>query len=371
MRDPKLPQTNRRGFVVGTTAAASSFLVGNSAFAGPPEECPTKDCNADTDCGKQGKCVENDEGQKHCQWKIKLATVAPRGTPWSKQLRGIKKRLQAESCGGFKVKAYLGGALGGEIETLERCKRGTVQIWGGTAGALSSKIPEFGCFELPYLFPNLKAADKVIDSLRLEIEGLLWKNGFKLLFMSENGRRSIGANFGFIKSPGDLKGKKMRSQQSDVHLNTWRALGASPVPISVTEVLTSLQTGAVDGFDNTELFTFAGSWYQAITHFTLTRHSYQPGFVIASRKFWDDLPKDMQTMLLGDPQAEADKGRRDIRKLEPALVKNFENAGIAVHTSTDSEKKAFAAATRKTHDMFKKKYKGAGAKLLNGIYRKL
>lgn len=360
----------RRDFLLGSTAALSALTWGRTAFAQDPE-CPDGKCEADGDCGETGKCVEADDGSKHCQWKVKIATVAPRGTPWSKQLRGVKKRLQKESCGQFKVKAYLGGALGDEISTLERCKRGSVHIWGGTAGALSSKIPEFGCFELPYLFPTLKSADKVIDSLRLEIEGLLWKNGFKLLFMSENGRRSIGANFGFIKSPDDLKGKKMRSQQSDVHLNTWRALGASPVPIPVTEVLTSLQTGAVDGFDNTELFTFAGSWYQSITHFTLTRHSYQPGFVIASRKFWEDLPKHMQTMLLGDPQAMADDGRKGIRRLEPALIKNFENAGISVHKSTDSERKAFAAATKNTHGMFKKKYKGSGAKLLNAIYKKL
>lgn len=370
MTHSKLLKSKRRDFVLGTGAAASAFLAGRGAWAFGPE-CSDEVCTDDAACGDSAKCVDFEDGKKHCQFRVKLATVAPRGTPWSKQLSGLKKRLKADSCGQFKVKAYLGGALGGEIETLERCKRGTIQIWGGTAGALSSKIPEFGCFELPYLFPNLKAADKVIDSLRMEIEGLLWKNDLKLLFMSENGRRSIGAKFGFIKSPDDLKGKKMRSQQSDVHINTWRAFGASPVPIPVTEVLTSLQTGAVDGFDNTELFTFAGSWYQAITHFTLTRHSYQPGFVVVSRKFWEDLPKNMQEILLGDPQAEADKGRRDIRRLEPALIQNFENAGIAVHESTDAERKAFAAATRKTHEMFRKKHKGSGAKLLKAIESKL
>jgi TRAP-type C4-dicarboxylate transport system substrate-binding protein len=92
---------------------------------------------------------------------------------------------------------------------------------------------------------------------------------------------------------------------------------------------------------------------------------------VVSRKFWEDLPKNMQEILLGDPQAEADKGRRDIRRLEPALVQNFENAGIAVHESTASERKAFAAATRKTHEMFRKKHKGSGARLLKAIESKL
>jgi TRAP-type C4-dicarboxylate transport system substrate-binding protein len=330
--------STRRSLLTGTAAAATAFFIGGRARAQEPE------------------------------FKLKLATVAPTGTPWSEQLNDVKKRVQDGSGGRIKIKAYLGGALGGEVETLERCKKGTVHLWGGTAGALSTKIPEFGCFELPYLFPTLQHADKVIDGLRLQIEGLLWKNGLKLLFASENGRRSIGTKFGFVKNPSDLKGKKMRAQQSDVHINTWRALGASPVPIAVTEVLTSLQTGAVDGFDNTELFTFAGSWYQAITHFTLTRHAYQPGFVVASRSVWESLPADLQALLMGDPQAEAERGRKDIRRLEPALVQNFENAGIAVHESTRDELDAFARATRKTHETFEKDYPGAGAKLLASIY---
>ena len=192
-------------------------------------------------------------------------------------------------------------------------------------------------------------------------------SAFKLLFYSENGYRSVGANFGAVHSPADLKGKKMRSQQGDVHLNTWRALGASPVPISVTETLTSLQTGDVDGADNTPLFMFAASWYQAITHFTVTRHIYQPGVVVASRDFWESLPKDLQTTLAGDRDAQSKTSRKGIRKIRGALLDNFEAAGVQVYKLTSGERAAYAKATAKAHDRFKKKY---GGDLLSKIKKK-
>lgn len=299
---------------------------------------------------------------------IKLATPAPRGTPWYKQLKAFKKRIKEGSGGRIKVKAYPGSALGGEIPTLDATKRNRIQAWAGTSGALASKVPDMGALELPYLFPSLKAADTIIDGLWNDIDTVLQKAGFKLLFVAENGHRSVGMRGGFAKSPKDLVGKKMRAQQGFVHENTWKAMGASPVPIPVTEVLTSLQNGVVEGFDNTPLFTFAGSWYQAITHFTLTEHCYQPGFIVLSKAFWDTLTPADQTLLLGDPAAEAKRGRKGVRALGPALLKNFDAAGVQVHKPTSAELAVFKKATKPTHAKFKAKY---GGKLLDKITKQL
>ena len=62
-------------------------------------------------------------------------------------------------------------------------------------------------------------------------------------------------------NPSDLKGLKIRSQESQIHIEMWKAFGASPVPISIPEVMSALQTGLVDGFDNSTLFTSATGWY--------------------------------------------------------------------------------------------------------------
>jgi TRAP-type C4-dicarboxylate transport system substrate-binding protein len=187
------------------------------------------------------------------------------------------------------------------------------------------------------------------------------------LFFSENGHRSIGTKFGFVKTTADLRGKKMRSQKHDVHQNTWRALGASPEPIAVTDVMTALQTGVVDGFDNTPLFAFAASWHQAISHYTLTKHIYQAGVVVLSRKFWESLPADLQTVVMGDPADLAKKGRRGVRAIGPMLEQNFVDAGITLNQLDDAGRAAFSAKAGEVHDKFRASTTAQGKALLDKI----
>jgi len=340
--------TSRRTFVQGSTAAAAAATT--------------------LSLGGQAHAADGEEGTAENPYVVKVATVAPPGTPWATLLnRGFKKKVKKASEGRIKIKTYLGGALGDEISTAEACKRGTIQIFAGTAGALAAAVPELDVLELPYSFKSLKHADHVLDDvIREDLARLLWERGYHLMFYSENGYRSIGSNRA-VRSKADLAGLKMRSQQSDVHLNTWRALGASPVPMAVTEVLSALQTGVVDGFDNTPLFSFAASWYQAITHFTLSRHIYQAGIVVASRKFWEPLPDDIKKIMMGDPANLSKKGRRGVRAIGPMLIENFRGAGIEVIEPTDGEMAAFKADAKPVWEKFRDTTSAEGKALFDKI----
>jgi TRAP-type C4-dicarboxylate transport system substrate-binding protein len=148
-----------------------------------------------------------------------------------------------------------------------------------------------------------------------------------------------------VKAPADLKGRKMRSQESLVHIETYRALGALPQPIAATEVLPALQTGVVDGFDNTPIYTFAASWHLAIKHFTLSEHCYQPGAVLISKKEYDKLPADLQKVLTADLGTITSKGRTAMRDIAPMLVDNFTNAKIPVYRPS-AAKPLLAAITK-------------------------
>ena len=328
MTDKKLLEPTRRNFVVGSAAAVTTFFIGRPKAHAEDAELV-----------------------------LKFATVAPDGTPWSAHTDRLKKRVKEGTEGRVRIKVYLGGALGDEDATASRCRKGGIAGWAGTTAALASICPDLAALELPYLFPDLATADDILDNkIYGDIDAMLAKAGFKLLFFSENGHRSIGTNFGFVKSVADLKGKKMRSQKHDVHQNTWRALGASPEPIAVTDVMTALQTGVVDGFDNTPLFTFAASWFQAITHFTLTEHSYQPAVAVMHLDTWNGLPADVQALIASDIKTESAWGRKQVRKIGPGLISNFGAAGIAVHTPSTTELQAFAQATLPTHKKFTDKY---------------
>jgi len=295
------------------------------------------------------------EEPKKAEFVLKVASIAPDGTPWSEHLNVWKSKIEKDSGGRIKIKTYWGGILGDENVTVGETKRGAISLFAGSVAALSSGVPELSVLELPYLFRNLDEVDHVLDDVLFQdAKALLYERGFVLLFWHENGWRSMATSFGFVHSPSDLKGKKMRSQEADTHLEMYRAFGASPVPIAATEVLSSLQTGVVDGFDNTPLFAFASSWYQGVKYFTVTRHIYQPGILVMSRKSFEELPADLQGLITRDPAKEAAKGRAMVRALTPMLLENFKAAGVGLEEITEAERAAFELAAKPVHAWFTK-----------------
>lgn len=299
-------------------------------------------------------------------YTLALQTVAPDRTPWARQLKRLKKRWEKDSGGRLKVKLFLG--RGNEIALARKCKSGELQGVAVSTAAMVEEVPEMGVFELPYLFKDVQAADRIIDGFLFdETAKLLADNGFILYMFSENGYRNFGVKGKEIHTTADLAALKMRTQENWIHEETYRALGGNPVRISAAEVLTSLSTGQVDGFDNTPLFAFATSWYSEIDTWTVSDHIYQPAVVIFNKRWFDSLPDDIQKTLLDQREEETKKGRRAIRGLTPKLLTAMAKKGIKVVQMTDAEKAKFRQETRSVHKMFRKKVGKRGAHMLDVI----
>jgi len=275
---------------------------------------------------------------------IKLATVAPDGSPWAQGLVDFKTLVEKESAGRVKVKLFVGGTLGDENETVLACKRGQLQAVGASTGAIASQVPEVNVLELPYLFGSAEEADHVLDTVATPgLDKHFKDRGLVLGFWSENGFRSFGGKFPVTKLE-DLKGRKMRSQENPIHLATYRAFGASPVPIPTTEALTALQTGVVDGYDQTPLYAFAATWHTASTHFSVSEHIYQPAAIIYNKGAYDAWPADIQAILKKAGDQVLPSLRKNIRALNPILLKNLTTAGLKINVLTPEERKPFQAA---------------------------
>jgi TRAP-type C4-dicarboxylate transport system substrate-binding protein len=252
----------------------------------------------------------------------------------------------------------LGGALGSEIEMIQDVQRGErLQGGGFSTGAVGEAldVPVLEMIELPYLFGNEKQADAVLDEVLYEpTKTALAEKGIAFYSWTENGWRSFGTiGESAPTSPEMLKAYKMRSQESPVHLNMYKAMDVQAVAKPVSEVLSSLNTGIVNGFDNTPLFSLAAGWTEPITHYTLTRHIYQPAAVMYSKSFVDSLPSDLQAVVMEDPQAEAARGRAAVRQLEQELLETIAAMGKEVVTLTPEQKKSYRQAIRaKTHGAF-------------------
>lgn len=303
---------------------------------------------------------------------LKIATVAPEGTPWADGLTQLKTQVESESGKRLLVRTFLGGVLGDENESVQACQRGQIQGVGASTGAIASIVPELAVLELPYLFKSAEEADYVLDKVILPtVEKAFREKGLVFGFWSENGYRTFGSNWGPVKSPADLKGHKMRSQEHPVHLEMYRAFGASPVPIPVTEVLTSMQTGVIDGWDNTPLFAFAAQWTSATKFLSLTNHIYQPAVIAFNKAWFDALPADLQATLLKARTGLAPKMRKEIRALNPILVQNLSEMKVTVYKPTAAELAAFEAPAKTARDAYMAKAsageKALYAQVLKGI----
>ena len=303
---------------------------------------------------------------KKNEFLYKGATVAPPNTPWSALLKKYKKDVRKASSKRIKAKVYVGGTKGDEQSIVRQVAKGTLQFGGVSMGAMAILVPELDIFELPYLFESFEEVDRVLDTVRPNVEKLLEAKGFKLIMYSENGFRSFGTKQA-IKTPADLKGVRMRAQPSQSHLAMYEALGANAKSISVAEVLPALNTGAVDGFDNTPLFTQAASWHQAITHYTVTAHIYQPALLIVNMDFYKSLPDDLRDVLIPSDRTLESRGRKGIRALDPLLLKNLEAQKIVVTRLSDAEREVFKQATRAAWDKRLAAASPAGKALFNAI----
>jgi C4-dicarboxylate-binding protein DctP len=160
-------------------------------------------------------------------------------------------------------------------------------------------VPEFEVFDLPYLFPDLEALQRVYRSpaatalmKKLEPKGMVglafWNNGFRV--MSANRP---------IHTPADTKGLKMRINSSKVNAAIMKSIGALPQTMAFSEVYQALQTGVIDGTEGPLSNLYTQKQYEVQKHVTLTYHTISNYVVVANKAFWDKLPPDIRTTLEG------------------------------------------------------------------------
>ncbi len=305
---------------------------------------------------------------------LELGSVVPPGSPWAVQLKRVKEHIQEKTGGRMKVKLRLGRS--NERSLARRVASGSMQGFAGSVGGLSSIVREVNVLEAPYVFDTVEEADKALDDPEVlkQVRKILEKRRLVFALWGENGFRSYFSRRP-IRKPEDMKGIRYRSQEAIAHVEAYKAIGASPVTIDVANTMTSLQTGVVDGFDNTPLFAMATTWYQGLDdderNLFLSKHSYQPGIVVYSKKWFDTLPKDIQEVLLSIPYELTTWGREQVRKMEPVLIKNLVRYGYDVHEPTAEERNAFKAREKGVPEAVAKQVGPAGQALLKAVRQAL
>ncbi len=262
---------------------------------------------------------------------IKIATIAPPATPWASLVQRIKKTFKKDLGDAVKVRTYLGGALGGEKDLVQRCLSGGLGMIGVTTGALATVVPELNVLELPYLWTDEAQVDKALAGpLGEALKKALEAKGFVLFAWSENGFRHFATKDRFVHKPDQLKGLRMRAQPSYVHTSMYRAFGAAANPMPAPEVPGALSSGVVDGYDNSLLYAYATQWFGSIKYLTLSGHIYQPAAVVWCKRVYDKLPIPVRDQAMSHSAKMEAAGRAMVRAGNRAALQKHKDAGVQV-----------------------------------------
>jgi TRAP-type transport system periplasmic protein len=232
------------------------------------------------------------------EFEIKFATVAPEGSTWMEVMREFDRQVRKESGGRLGFRIYPGGAQGDERSVLRRIRAGQLQGAGFTGVGMGEIAPKVRILDSPFLFRSYDEVDLIYEEFGDQFAEEFYENGYVLLGFAEVGFVYVFSNVP-VRRPEDLRGVRMWMWEGDpVAEATFRALNVNPIPLSITEVMTSLQTRMIDAVYTPPLAALALQWFTRVRYMLNLPLADSAGAVLVSRRFFDRLPDDLQEILL-------------------------------------------------------------------------
>ena len=282
---------------------------------------------------------------------IKFSHVVAGDTPKGKAAEFFAKKAAELTQGKVKVEVYANSTLYKDKEEMEALQLGAVQMLAPSLAKFGPLgVKEFEVFDLPFIFSNYDDLRKVTNgAVGKQLLSKLEPKGIRGLAYWDNGFKSFSLNSP-IKSPADLKGKKLRIQSSKVLEEQIRAVGGLPQVMAFSEVYQALQTGVVDGTENPPSNMYTQKMHEVQKHATLSNHGYLGYAVIVNKAFWEGLDPAVRANL-EKAMAEATDYANSIAKKEndDALAAMKAAGTTTFYELSDEERAEWVAALRPVH----------------------
>lgn len=284
------------------------------------------------------------------QTEIKLGHVGEPGSLFDQSAQEFAKRVNERLGGKAKVVVYGSSQLGSDSDMIKKLKLGTVDL-ALPSTVMSSQVPVFGLFEMPYLVKDRAHMARIRDEIVLpKMAPAAEKDGVPIIAVWENGVRHITNNKRPIKTPEDLKGIKLRVPGGEWRVKMFQSYGANPSPLAFSEVFVALQTGVMDGQENPYAQIYPARFHEVQKYLSNTGHVYTPAYLTAGRS-WARLDPEVQKIVT-DTAKEMQPVVLDMaQKLDDELLGKLKAAGMEVN---EVDKDAFIAASKAIYDEFSK-----------------
>ena len=288
------------------------------------------------------------------QTEIKFGHVGEPGSLFDLSAQEFAKRANQKLGDKAKVVVFGSSQLGGDAELMKKLKLGTVDM-ALPSTVMSSQVPLFGLFEMPYLVKNREQMARIRDQIVMPtMAPAAEKVGYRIIAVWENGFRQITNNKHPINVPDDLKGLKLRVPQGGWRVKMFQAYGANPSPMPLSEVFVALQTGAMDAQENPLAQIYPSRFYEVQKYLSMTGHVYTPAYVTVGAS-WNRLPADVQKILTDTAVEMQPVVYKIAADLDNDFLTKLKTGGMQVN---EANKDAFIKASKPIYDEFAKEVPG-------------
>ncbi len=293
--------------------------------------------------------------------EYRMSLVLGTAFPWGKGGELWADKVRERTQGRINIKLYPGTSLvqGDQTREFSALRQGVIDMAVGSTINWSPQVKSLNLFSMPFLFPNFKAVDAVVQGeVGQDIFKTLEKAGVVPLAWGENGYREISNSKHAIKTPADLKGMKIRVVGSPLFLDTFTALGANPTQMSWADAQPAMASGAVDGQEN-PISVYMAAKLQSVgqKHMTMWGYMNDPLIFVVNKDVWNSwTPADqaiVKQAALDAAKEEIAIARKGLVEADKPLLKELGNLGVTVTTPNAAEREAFVKATRPVYDKWK------------------
>ena len=269
--------------------------------------------------------------------RIRIGTVAPQDSPWHETLKQLRQEWHRISQGAVKVQIYPGGVLGDGPEMVRQVRAGRIQAVTLTSAGLHQIDKAVSCLQIPLMLDSFEELDYVRARISDQLERRLEERGFKLLHWGE-----VGWVHSFTtqpaRTPDELRKLKLFTHAGDPEMESlYKEFGFRVVPLSLTDVITSLQTGMIEAVSLPPIFALLNESYRLAPNMASLRWTPLVGGTVISLKTWEQIPQELRPGMLEAATQAGDLLRDKIRRMDHDAVAEMKKRGLQVTQLNQAE----------------------------------
>jgi TRAP-type C4-dicarboxylate transport system substrate-binding protein len=270
---------------------------------------------------------------------IKIATLAPSGSPWHENLKEMAAEWNRVSGGTVTLRIYPDGVAGDEADMVRKIRIGQLQGAMITNAGMSRIVSEINALTIPLAVDSWDGVDRVRNALKPKLEALLEGQGLVVLHWGDAGWVRFFVNTPDASVKSLQKAKLFVWSSDDGTADLWKASGFNAIPLSATDILPGLQTGMINAYNTTATMALASQWFPFTPYMIDMPWAPLIGATVIKKDTWEKIPATTRVQLKKIAEDMGHSLQKEIRRMEDEAVIEMKKHGLKVITLSETQRK--------------------------------